>query len=237
MEALVLTSEFHELFSDRDLDAARMRLEQYGFDVRALEAREPGPVLPEDPQPQPLVDAPAATPAAAAPDVVLVGCVKTKRTTGAEARDLYVSALFDKRRRYAESTDKPWYILSALHGLIRPETLIEPYDVYLASQPSDYRRAWGEWVAVHLQRQEGELRGRAIEIHAGSAYVEACRGPLERRGATIRTPLSGLGMGQQLRGTSADPMTGLQSSRSSWRTRSASVAPRTWMRPSSIGQA
>src|SRR4051812_48768416 len=36
------------------------------------------------------------------PDAVLVGCVKTKRTSAAPARDLYVSPLFAKRRAYAE---------------------------------------------------------------------------------------------------------------------------------------
>ena len=132
-----------------------------------------------------------------AADVVLVGCVKSKLDHAAPAQDLYVSAGFRKRRAYAESSARPWYILSALHGLVAPTTLIEPYDVYLADEPADYRRAWGEWVAAHLARVQ-PIAGKVVEIHASRAYVDACRQGLERRGAIVRAPLDGLAMGQQL---------------------------------------
>ena len=66
-------------------------------------------------------EAPASHPQdAAAPDVVLVGCVKSKRDHPSPASDLYTSALFRKARAYAESTGGPWYVLSAEHGLVEP---------------------------------------------------------------------------------------------------------------------
>ena len=43
--------------------------------------------------------------------VVLVGCVNTKAPEARPARDLYRSPLFERRRRYAESSGRPWYIL------------------------------------------------------------------------------------------------------------------------------
>jgi hypothetical protein len=65
-------------------------------------------------------------------------------TEGGPARDLYLSPLFERRRRYAESSGQPWCILSGEHGLLDPGSIIEPYDVYLAGQSADYRQAWGE---------------------------------------------------------------------------------------------
>jgi len=131
-------------------------------------------------------------------DVVLVGCVKTKAPGASAARDLYVSPLFERRRRYAESSGQPWYVLSAEHGLLDPGSIIEPYDVYLADQTADYRQAWGEWVAAKLTRVRGSIDGLVIEVHAGTAYVDAIQEPLRRRGAVLLTPLAGLRRGEQL---------------------------------------
>jgi uncharacterized HhH-GPD family protein len=136
--------------------------------------------------------------AGATGDVILVGCVKTKAAEAGPAQDLYRSPLFERRRRYAESSGKPWYILSAEHGLLNPDSIIEPYDVYLADEADDYRRAWGEWVAAKLARLLGSTEGRLIEVHAGAAYVNAIEEPLRRRGAVVINPVAGLRRGEQL---------------------------------------
>lgn len=111
-------------------------------------------------------------------EIILVGCVKTKAPEASRARDLYLSPLFERRRRYAESSGQPWYILSAEHGLLDPGSIIEPYDVYLADQTADYRQAWGEWVAAKLTRMRGSIDNLVIEVHAGTAYVDAIEEPL-----------------------------------------------------------
>ena len=64
----------------------------------------------------------------------LVGCVKTKRTTGAPARDLYTSTLFAGRRRYVEQSSDRWFVLSALHGLVRDDEWLEPYRAHWAGR-------------------------------------------------------------------------------------------------------
>ena len=135
---------------------------------------------------------------------VLVGCVKRKRSTPAPAMDLYTSPLFVRRRAYAQASGLPWFVLSAEHGLVRPEALLEPYDRALADQPGGYRDAWGAWVAVRLEEAIGGLAGRTVEVHAGSAYVDALRGPLERKGCAIELPLRGLRQGEQLAWYDAD---------------------------------
>lgn len=44
---------------------------------------------------------------AAMPPVIILGCVKTKGRAPAKAKDLYISALWSKRRRYAEASGRP----------------------------------------------------------------------------------------------------------------------------------
>ena len=144
-------------------------------------------------QPQP---DPVAT--TAGDRIVLVSCVKTKLDRPAAAADLYVSAGFRKAREYAEATGAPWFILSAEHGLVRPEEWLSPYERYLPETSRSYRRAWGEWVAARLKLIVGPLDGRTIEIHAGEAYVAAVTEPLSRRGAHIARPLGGQRHGERL---------------------------------------
>lgn len=131
-------------------------------------------------------------------DVVLVGCAKSKVNHASPARLLYRSPLFDKRRSYAEAHARAWYVLSAEHGLVHPETLLEPYDVALADQPEDYRQAWAQWVVAKLRQTEGGLRGLHVEIHAGQAYTAPLLPLLRAAGAHVVHPLSGLGLGEQL---------------------------------------
>lgn len=132
------------------------------------------------------------------PDVVLVGCVKSKVDHPAQARDLYTSALFRKERTYAEAAGVPWFILSAQHGLVAPSEVIEPYDLHLSSTTRSYRLDWGERVVTDLESRLGGLDGQTIEVHAGAAYTEAIRVGVAAAGATLVEPLSGLTMGERL---------------------------------------
>lgn len=148
--------------------------------------------------------APATTRETAPPDqdatpaMLLVACVKEKLGTPAAARDLYVSPLFKKERAYAEASGLPWFILSAEHGLVAPDEWLAPYERYLPGTPLSFRQAWGPWVVERLELLAGSLRGRTVEIHAGAAYVDALRRPLESKGANLFEPLTGLSLGQRL---------------------------------------
>lgn len=142
-------------------------------------------------------------------DIVLVTCVKSKGLAPAAAKDLYTSALFVKERAYAERGGAPWYILSAEHGLVAPDEWLAPYERYLPDTSPEYRRAWGTWIAARLQILEGPLRGKTIEIHASSAYLEAVRRPLADLGAVITDPLRGLAMGERLSWYDADASSSL----------------------------
>jgi hypothetical protein len=131
-------------------------------------------------------------------DLVLVGCVKAKLRHPAPAQDLYTSPLFREERAYAEACGVPWFILSAEHGLVRPDTVLEPYDLRLSKTTPAYRRAWGARVVDQLISEVGSLAGKRIEVHAGSAYTDAIRNDLRSHGAHVEEPLSGLTMGKRL---------------------------------------
>lgn len=133
-----------------------------------------------------------------AADLILVGCVKRKLGVPAPAKDLYTSALFRKERAYAERAGAPWFILSAEHGLVAPDTVLEPYDLRLSKTPRGYRRSWGRRVVEQLHEAVGPITGKTVEIHAGSAYSDAIRELLSRDGATVIEPLAGLTMGARL---------------------------------------
>lgn len=131
-------------------------------------------------------------------DVLLLGCVNLKASSPQMARDLYVSDLFGKRRGYAEQRGLPWFVLSAKHGLLRPDELVAPYDVELEAQPASYRSAWGAWVTERLRHELGALEGLRLEVHAGDAYAQALVEPCAAAGATLIRPLQGLRQGEQL---------------------------------------
>lgn len=148
--------------------------------------------------PRPVQVIPSPPPSPKVADVVLVGCVKSKRPSGAPAKDLYTSDYFAKMRAYAESTGTPWFILSAEHGLVAPDDWLEPYDCYLAKMSPDYRRDWGRKVARQLEEALGPLPGRAFDIHAGAPYVKAVEAAVGPKGAVIIDQLKGLPFGQRL---------------------------------------
>ena len=132
------------------------------------------------------------------PDIVLVGCVKSKRSVPAPAKDLYISPLFTYERRHAEAAGCPWFILSAEYGLVAPEEWLSPYERYLPDTPASYRLAWGSWVAERLEMLSGPLTRKVVEVHAGSTYTNVLTPPLRAKGAVLRFPLAGLSMGRRL---------------------------------------
>jgi hypothetical protein len=89
------------------------------------------------------------------------------------ARDLYISPLFRAARAYAERRYGPerWFILSARHGLVRPDQLLAPYDLSLRQLTPTERAAWGDRVAIELT--DRFPAGTVLWFHAGALYRAA----------------------------------------------------------------
>ena len=131
-------------------------------------------------------------------DVILIGCVSKKEERAKPAKDLYNSPLFVRRRAYAERASRPWFVLSALHGLVAPDTVLEPYDRTLKDMPKAERFAWGKRVVEQLEARFGSLRGVDFDLHAGEDYARPLEMFLRSRGASVARPLRGLTIGKQL---------------------------------------
>ncbi|WP_052640188.1 DUF6884 domain-containing protein [Zavarzinella formosa] len=122
--------------------------------------------------------------------VILVSCCGPKLSEAAPAADLYTSDLFKKARTYAEKRGR-WFILSALHGLLTPSAVIDPYDVILGKLSAAKRREWGQ--KVREQMAETGLIGMPMISLAGEDYVK----PLEQAGLSVAQPMKGLGIGER----------------------------------------
>ena len=129
--------------------------------------------------------------------VILISCAKTKRNTPSAAKDLYQSDLFRSMRCYAEENTDSWYILSAKHGVLQPDTIIEPYEKTLNQMTKPERMAWAE----EVQKTVVDLiaPGGMVTMLAGERYRENLISFLEAHGHHVAVPMAGLPLGMQLR--------------------------------------
>ncbi len=138
------------------------------------------------------------------PDLVLIGCGKSKVEQRAAAKDLYTGSLFRARRRYAEASGAPWRIISALHHVLHPDEEVDPYDWTIRDvkrQRTVYGDAVGRWASRcwMMLSDDADLYGwHHIELHIGAGYAM----PMLRsapKAYIITTPLATLQIGEQLR--------------------------------------
>lgn len=135
-------------------------------------------------------------------NIGLVGCVKTKRSTGNLARDLYMSTLFTGRRRYVEASCDRWFVLSARHGLVCNDEWLEDQANWFAAElllpaaevgdllPSsadwtvlaDLKVSWGVSMNALLQR------AKSLGVMPEAAYVQALK-TMSTRGWNRREPV------------------------------------------------
>ena len=128
----------------------------------------------------------------------LVSCSSVKLDRAAPARELYAaSALFRKSLAYAEARCEETFVLSALHGVVDLEQMIEPYDHRLGAALAAGVQ-WGVRVVAGLV--ERNLRNRDLFILAGASYarplVIALRGA--RWTGAAYEPLAGKQIGDRL---------------------------------------
>jgi hypothetical protein len=128
--------------------------------------------------------------------LALVSCVSMKRPEPSLARDLYLSPWFLKARAYVESTNSPWFILSAEYGLLRPDQIVAPYERTLNTMGIHDRREWARRVLDGLVPQLGGV-GRIIVL-AGARYREFLLPVLRQACPVVEIPMEGLTIGRQL---------------------------------------
>lgn len=125
-----------------------------------------------------------------------VACSKTKSALRRPAAALYTSALFRKSLLAAIDRSEKVYILSAKHGLLDCNDVVEPYDVTLKTMKRAERIAWGERTGPQL---EAVLRPHDTAVFlCGEEYLSPLRLHLERLATVIEDPLGALSLGPRL---------------------------------------
>lgn len=128
--------------------------------------------------------------------IALISCVGQKSDEPQPAKDLYQSQWFLKARKYVESQGLDWHVISAKHGLIHRDAVIEPYEQTLNDMPAGDRKVWAS--KVFEQILQALPNGGQVQIFAGDKYRDYLIPMLEDAGYSVDVPLKGLGIGQQL---------------------------------------
>lgn len=128
--------------------------------------------------------------------LALISCTKAKLSKSAPARDLYSSPAFQMKRKLAERAGASWVVLSAKHGILQPDDVVEPYDETLTTMGVGARKAWARNVLptlIPLARGAGH-----VVCLAGQRYIELLVQPMTEAGVSVSLPLKGLRQGEQL---------------------------------------
>jgi len=126
--------------------------------------------------------------------IALVSCVSKKQLGIHKAEELYISDWFIKAKKYIKQNYNEWYILSAKHGLIKPNDLIETYNEYLPKMTLEYRKQWAVNVFNKLKEIDNVTE---IHIYAGKQYRKYLIALLSD--FKVSVPLKNLGIGKQLK--------------------------------------
>ncbi len=126
--------------------------------------------------------------------VALISCTKYKGKTPSEAMNLYnTSPLFKKSLAYARTISGDIYVISAKHGLLELDEVIEPYNETLKDKSQQQLLAWGNQVAEQLKNRYN-LQNTEFVILAGKNYYH----PLKSHLPHMHLPLEGLRYGDCL---------------------------------------
>lgn len=125
----------------------------------------------------------------------LVGCAASKLKRPARADELYTSQLFRKSAAYVAEHADDWYVLSAKHGLVHHEEVLEPYNVKLGDKAALPIWDWAEMVAHQLEVECGTGQPMLLVL-AGEQYRTFLRRVPESWPTMV--PMRGLGIGEQL---------------------------------------
>jgi predicted ThiF/HesA family dinucleotide-utilizing enzyme len=92
-------------------------------------------------------------------------------------------------RAWAKARGNPWFILSAKHGLLHPDTTVEPYN----------DRGVSEELAHDVADLIAEKDVSVVDITAGKDYTNHLVPELERRGIDVINHFAGCKIGERER--------------------------------------
>lgn len=129
--------------------------------------------------------------------VCLIGCSSDKRSVPSSAAELYTSQRFRLARQWAERNSQSWFILSARHGLVPPDTRLNPYDLALKDSSPGRQRAWARDVVSKLVDRTSTTD--PVYVFSDPLYSDLIEAPLIGKGYRVAKPLDGMTSDQRIR--------------------------------------
>lgn len=84
---------------------------------------------------------------------------------------VHLAVVFTGRRCWVEQHCDRWYVISALHGLVGPDTVLTPYEFTLKCKPVAVKKPRAERVLGAIAQAFGPVRGLRFSVHAGADYL------------------------------------------------------------------
>lgn len=104
--------------------------------------------------------------------IALISCTSKKEDYSCPAVELYSkSPTFRLAYTLSEIVADKIYILSAKHGLVSIDTILEPYNDTLIGKPKEHKQAWSNIVLLQLKNRVSMEQDKFI-ILAGKDYYE-----------------------------------------------------------------
>lgn len=130
--------------------------------------------------------------------LVLVACSSRKAESYRAARELYTSPLFRLSAAWAARNGDRWAILSAKHGIVAPDAVLEPYELSLLDLDLAGVTRWADavaWGSIFEQPEGGELVVLAGKLYLSFAPRLETRFPGRWK---VTTPLAGMQIDERL---------------------------------------
>src|SRR5262245_516867 len=101
-------------------------------------------------------------------ELIAVACTARKRKHPCRADQMYdASNLFVLCKKQVHSEGRPWIIVSSEHGLIMPETVIEPYEEDINTWNEQRLREWHRELSEQAQAIVAKRKIRRVLTLAG----------------------------------------------------------------------
>ena len=108
--------------------------------------------------------------------VAIIACTKQKRSTAATAVELYDrSPLFRLSVAAARREDLTVLVLSSKYGLVKADTVLQPYEADLRQMSAAERSSWQATVAEQARTLIGNRGIKEVVCFAGQDYRRALR--------------------------------------------------------------
>lgn len=122
--------------------------------------------------------------------VAVISCGRRKNNFRTQAKNLYTGNLFIAARKFCECNYSDWIILSAKYGVLFPEQMVEPYDLFIDDFTEDEKINWSNTVANKIMKMFDS--NKTIDFYTSKNYQKYVIPILTRGGYSTTENLNNL---------------------------------------------